>query len=333
MAVSYLLVPICSVIENQRYTNLIMQEQLSGLMNTLGSAEKDLVTKNHLEQLKLYARLLDEVGANLHVLGGMANTENYYNQSRQQFDQLIISRLKGLNLADSPDSYQNLKTGILSYGQYFTQIVDMKTKILAINNDLTDLGAVKRANTEAKKLKQELEKSFSEYTQKQAEQSTRTLAKYFEARLADLKRKDNKMTSSEFWAKRRAIWLGTLTVAISVLAILYFIMIQNNLFSGHEWQILLLKSTLIAILYLQYHFATKNYHIYADLVAKYEHRSVISKTMTDFSAAAYEDEILREAVLSNASKTLFSDIESGHQKSADKEVSVFENIINQMPKS
>ena len=315
------------------YTNNIMQDQLLERIKALGTAEKDIVTKNHLEQLEMWARLLDEVGGNLHLLAGIGNTESYYNQSKQQFEQGILNHLASLNLANDPNSYQNLKSQIANYGQYFTQIVDMKTKILAINNDLTDLDAIKRANSEAKRRKDELEKSFSDYTQKQAEESTRTLAKYFEARLKDLKRKDNTLTSPEFWAKRRVQWLGALIAAVIVLAILYFVMIQSKLLVGYEWQVLVLKAAIIAIFYLQYHFATKNYHIYADLVAKYEHRSVISKTMTDFSAAAYEDEVLREAVLSNASKTLFSDIDSGHQKSSDKDGSVFENIINQMPKS
>jgi hypothetical protein len=310
-----------------------MQDLLLERIKALGTAEKDIVTKNHLIQLETWARLLDEVGANLHVLAGFGNSEAQYNQARQQFEQSVLNYLNTLDLANDPNSYQNLKSQIANFEQYFPQLVDMKTKILTINNDLTDLEAIKRANSEARKRKDELEKSFSEYTQKQAEESTRTLAKYFEARLKDLKRKDNTLTSPEFWAKRRTQWLGALIGAVFVLAILYFVMIQNKLFQGYEWQILILKAAVVAIFYLQYHFATKNYHIYADLVAKYEHRSVISKTMTDFSAAAYEDEILREAVLSNASKTLFSDIDSGHQKSTDKDGSVFENIINQIPRN
>ena len=315
------------------YTYVIMQDQLTERIKALGTAEREIVTNSHLAKLEVWARLLDEVGANLHLLEGINNSESHYNQSKQQFEQGVINRLSNLNLVDNPNSYQELKNSIANYDQYFAQLLDLKAKVLAVNNDLTNLDAIKRANSEAKKRKDELDKSFSDYTQKQAEQSTRTLAKYFKVRLEDLKHKDNKLTNPAFWAKRRTQWLWALISAVLVLAILYFVMIQAKLFVGYEWQILVLKAAIIAIFYLQYHFATKNYHIYADLVAKYEHRSVISKTMTDFSAAAYEDEVLREAVLSNASKTLFSDIDSGHQKNADKDATVFENIINQIPKN
>lgn len=317
----------------QMYNYVIMQDKLSERIKALGTAEKDIVTTNHLGQLEMWARLLDEVGANLHVLDSIGHSDSNYTQSKQQFETNILNSLANLNLANDPNSYQNLKNNISGYRQYFSLLVDMKTKILAINNDLTDLEAIKRANSEAKKRKDELEKSFSDYSQKQAEESTRTLAKYFEVRLKDLKHKDNMLTNPKYWANKRSQWLGILMFTVFALAALQFLMIRSELSLGYEWQILLLKVTVIAILYLQYHFATKNYHIYAELVAKYEHRNVISKTMTDFSEAAYQDQILREAVLSNASRTLFSDIDSGHQKNADKDSTVFENIINQIPKN
>ena len=103
--------------------------------------------------------------------------------------------------------------------------------------------------------------------------------------------------------------------------------------SGYELQLTLAKVAIIAILYLQYHFAAKNYHIYADLVAKYEHLAVISETMTDFTAAAFDNEELNTVVYANAAKTLFSEVNTGHLKQISQEPSIIENFINQIPKS
>lgn len=308
-----------------------MQDRLNQLVGELGVAEKEVIEKNYFEKLKLWARIIDEVESGMPFIEDISNSQSNFNQIKQQYEH-ILNSINGLNIAQDAGRVTQIQQYVNDFKQYFNQLIDLKQKIQAVTEDKTDITALKKVNTEAKRRKDELEKSFSEYSQKQAENSTRTLAKYFEGRLKELKSGDNNLTNPDTWAKKRAIWLAVLIAAIVVLGAIYFWLISSKLIVGFEWQVLFLKLTLLAIFYLQYHFATKNYHIYADLVAKYEHLSVISKTMTDFSAAAYEDEILRESVLSNASKTLFADISTGHQKNAEKEANVFENIINQIPK-
>lgn len=309
-----------------------MQGQLIERINSLGTAEKDLVTNNLLPQIQTWARLLDEIEANIHLVAGLSHADTNYTQSKQQFEQTILKNIEDLNIASDSNSYNRLTEACRNYHQYYGQLVDIKTKILAINNDLTDIDALKKVVADAKKQKSEFEKSFSENIEKQTKGSTRTLAKHFELRLKELKNKENKLTNPDVWAESRTKWLWGLIVTLAVFVLVYGSLINLKIIDGYEWQVLSLKLTVLATVYLQYHFATKNYHIYADLVARYEHLSVISKTMTDFSAAAYEDEVLRESVLSNASKTLFADISTGHLKNAEKEASIFENVINQIPK-
>lgn len=308
-----------------------MQELLKNTIEKLGIAEKDVIEKNYLDKLRLWARLLDETEAGMPFIEDISNSQSNFNQIKQQYEQ-ILNNISGLNIAADAGRVTQIQQYISNFKQYFNQLVDLKQKIQAVTEDRTDINALKKVNAEARRRKEELDKSFSEYTQKQVENSTRTLAKYFDKRLQQLKSKDNKLSNPEIWARKRAVWLGVLIGAIILLGGLYAWLIGSKSIGGYEWQVLFLKFTVLAVLYLQYHFATKNYHIYADLLARYEHLSVISKTMTDFSAAAYEDEILRESVLSNASKTLFADITTGHMKNAEKEASVFENVINQMPK-
>lgn len=309
-----------------------MQESLKATIEKLGIAEKDVIERNYLDKLKLWARLLDETEAGMPFIEDISNSQSNFNQIKQQYEQ-ILNNINGLNIAVDAGRVTQIQQYINNFKQYFNQLVDLKQKIQAVTEDRTDITVLKKVNAEAKRRKEELDKSFSEYTQKQAENSTRTLAKYFDRRLQQLKSKGNKLSNPEIWARKRAIWLGVLIGAIILMGGLYAWLIGSKSIDGYEWQILFLKFTVLAVLYLQYHFATKNYHIYADLVARYEHLSVISQTMTDFSAAAYEDEILRESVLSNASKTLFADVATGHMKNAEKEASVFENVINQIPKA
>lgn len=309
-----------------------MQDKLKSIVDSLGVSAKDVVEKKFLEKLQQWARLIDEVESGMPFIEDISNSQTHFNQTKQQFEQ-ILNSMDGLDLAQDMGRVAQIEQYYNNFRQqYLEQLTTLKARVIAVTEDKSDINALKRINAEAKRRKEELDKSFAEYSQKQSENSTRTLAKYFDERLKKLKDKNNSLTNPDAWARKREIWLGVLIAAIAILGGGYFWLISEKLIAGYEWQILFMKITVLAVFYLQYHFATKNYHIYADLVARYEHLSVISKTMTDFSAAAYEDEILRESVLSNASKTLFADINTGHMKNAEKESSVFENIINQIPK-
>jgi hypothetical protein len=74
------------------------------------------------------------------------------------------------------------------------------------------------------------------------------------------------------------------------------------------------KAALIALLYTRYHFATKNYYISANLQAKYSHRAIIARTLTDFTGSTIGNEELRKSIYETASTTLFSDIDKGYVK-------------------
>jgi hypothetical protein len=100
----------------------------------------------------------------------------------------------------------------------------------------------------------------------------------------------------------------------------YLTMIHNHWIDGYELQVALIKLVVISFVYAQYHFATKNYYVSSDMLHKYEHLAVISKTMTDFIAATFDDDILKENVLSNASKTLFSELRPVTQNKIQKKL-------------
>lgn len=145
--------------------------------------------------------------------------------------------------------------------------------------------------------------------------------------------KTNVATDPDSWLQKRQHWFKWLLGTIILFALSFIFIFANGWLKEYELQLALLKVAVIALLYLQYHFAAKNYHIYADLVAKYEHLSVISETMTDFTAAAFDNEELNTVVYTNAAKTLFSEVNTGHLRQVSQEPSVIENFINQIPKN
>ncbi len=307
-----------------------MQDRLKEIIESLGVAEKDVVEKNFLEKLKLWARLIDDVEVGLPYISDLSNTQNYFNQSKTQYEQ-ILNTISGMNIAQDDGRVGQIRSQYDNYRQYVNQLIELKQKIQALTEDTTDVNALKKVVADAKKQRVEFEKSFTENLEKQTKGSQRTLAEHFEARLNELK--TDKNTDPAEWMRKRTFWLRILGGALVVMILIYILLVSNGLIKGYELPVAIAKAALIALLYLQYHFATKNYHIYADLVAKYEHLKVISKTITDFTAASFDNPSLSEAVYSNAAKTLFSELNSGHMKQQPGDSSIIENFINQVPKA
>lgn len=307
-----------------------MQDRLKDIVANLGVAEKDVVEKNFLEKLSLWARLIDEVEAGLPYIRDLSNTTNHFNQTKSQYEQ-ILNHIAGMNIAQDAGRVTQVQQYFNQFRQYLNQLIDLKQKINTLTEDTTDIAALKRVVSDAKKQRVEFEKSFKDNLEQQASGSQRVLATYFKKRLTELKK--NEETSPIKWLERRHFWFKTLLIVIACFAASFIIVFALGWLKGYEIQLALLKVAVVTLLYLQYHFATRNYNIYADLVAKYEHLAVISETMTDFTAASFDNEELNNAVYVNAAKTLFSEVGTGHLKQQTNEPSVIENIINQMPRS
>lgn len=314
-----------------------MQEQLNEIVNSLGTAEKELIEKNYLDKLSLWARLIDEVEAGLPFIYDIPNTGNYFQNTKSEY-QTILDGVRSLNIVENASRITNLQNRFQNFAQqHFGSLVDQKQKIQAVTQDKTDINELHKVLAEAQeqavtiqKQNLDFEKSFKANLEKQASGSQKVLATYFKKRLKDLK--TNEATDPEKWLEKRNQWFKTLLAAILTAGIAFLAIFNMGWLKGYELQLTLMKVAIIAVLYLQYHFAAKNYHIYADLVAKYEHLAVISETMTDFTAAAFENEELNTVVYTNAAKTLFSEVNTGHLKQVVQEASVIENFINQIPK-
>lgn len=315
-----------------------MQEQLSGLIAKLGTAEKELVEKNFQAKMEVWARLIDEVEAGLPFIQDISNANSYFQQIKQQYQQLL-GEISSLNIVQDANQVTRIQNHFQSFSQqYFERLLDYKQKIQAVTEDKSDIDELRKVLVEAQeqaaaiqKQTLDFEKSFKTNLEKQASGSQKVLATHFKKRLKELRTNDD--TNPAKWLEKRNWWFVALLSTIVAFAAVFLVIFNNGWLKGYEIQLALMKLAVITILYLQYHFAAKNYHIYADLIAKYEHLAVISETMTDFTAAAFDNEELNTVVYTNAAKTLFSEVNTGHLKHISQEPSVIENFINQIPKN
>lgn len=306
-----------------------MEGRITKALDSLGVAEKDVVSRQGIgPKVTLWGRLLDEVRDSLDLVSELPRVQDYFNQANSYFENVITS-IENLDVSNGGIS------DVKSYYDEFSRshlpnLLNIKQDIQALSTDSTNLATLRKLIKDAKLQQAEFEKSFKTNLEKQASGSQRVLATHFKKRLEELKASDE--TNPTKWLEKRNWWFVTLLSTIVTFAAVFLFIFNAKWFEGYELQLALMKLAVIAILYLQYHFAAKNYHIYADLLAKYEHLAVISETMTDFTAAAFDNEELNTVVYTNAAKTLFGEVNTGHLKQITQEPSMIENFINQIPK-
>ncbi len=317
-----------------------MQERLESTLIQLGSAERSLVEEQYGTDLRRWAEAFDQIYARPDMLAALGDA------SQTEFNNLltdmeaIYSDISRLNMLENPTALEHVKnrmTGFKNAG--FVRLLDLKNRLRAIDLDTSSVDAIRQLLEEAKLQAQEYKnqneenaKSFAENLKKQAKGSTRTLAQHFHDKLKALNA--DELTSPTKWQKKRIVWLRILVIAVVLLPIAYVVLlIVLPELQNYAIQIGIAKLTIVGLAYLQYNFAARNFHISADYIARYEQQEVIAKTLNDFIATASEDSVLKEHILSNATKTLFAEINTGHLKDRGQDGSMVENIINQWPKS
>lgn len=328
-----------------------MQRELNNIYNSLGEKEKIAIDgeyKIKLDKLVIIIDQIDNYGDSLYDLSDAKITfrpknsynnvsktyPEYFDQAKNAVSQQIFPKIQSFQFSTGTQPIENIVNEVFS--EYYANLVAIKRDLIAINTDLSDIKQLEKTVSDAKTAQKNFQKSFKENLQKQTENSARTLATHFGTKLSFLN-KDAKTneTNPIYWLNKREFWLKILVIAIVVLVVIYILLIIFlDKFAEYAIQVAIAKITLLAILYTQYYFATKNYHIYADLSEQYSHLEIIAQTITDFTATLPEDATLKESIIGNASKTLFSELHTGHTKNSDpRESSMIENFINQIPKS
>lgn len=307
-----------------------MEDRIKKAINKLGVAERDVIERNSMgSKLITWARLLDEVRGNLDAVIELPSVQSAFDGANRYYEN-IMKEVESLDV--SSGGITNLKSHYDEFARSHLQsLLGIKQDIQALSSDTVNTQQLKKLIKDAKQAQLDFEKSFKENLEKQAGGSQKTLAVYFKRRLKELKTND--ATNPGKWMQKRSWWFAILLIVIAIFAVLLIVVFINGWLKDYIIQLTLIKAAAITVLYMQYHFAAKNYHIYADLVAKYEHLAVISETMTDFTAAEFGNEELNTVVYTNAARTLFSEVNTGHLKQVSSEPSVIENFINQIPKS
>jgi hypothetical protein len=310
-----------------------MQDKLQATLNDLGSAERGLVEDQYLNDLKRWAQIFDQVSARPDVLATFG--EGQQNEFKGLIADMenVLAHIANLNMVERPTALHEARDRVDSFknGSY-TRLLDFKNRVQGVELDTLDLEAMKKVVEDAKIQAEDFKKSFASSLRKQARGSTKTLERHFNEKIRALK--DGQLTSPEVWQGKRNFWLWVLVGGATGLSLAYvWLMISWPDFPNYAIQIAVAKLVLLGLAYLQYNFSTRNYHISSDQIAHYEQQEVIARTLTDFTATATEDAVLKESILTNATKTLFAEIKTGHLKDRGKDGSVVENIINQIPKA
>lgn len=309
-----------------------MLEQVTSIIGDLGKSERSYVEDHFLSEIESWARIIDEIYSYNDMLDTFPDSKRSdLNTYKAQFEE-ILNQLRVLDITADPNSIQHLSNRVTQFrNSYYYPLFELLNMLRVNSLGVVEVNELKKTIARAKKEQENFQKSFEENLQKQASGSTKTLAKHFDARLKDLKATDE--TNPKTWLEKRHFWGKILGISLIVLMVVYILGINQHWFDGYEWQVAIVKLAFLALIYSQYHFSTKNYHIYADLVAQYEHMAVISKTVTDFIASAYDDSVLKENILSSSSKTLFSELKTGHSHGGNGDSPVLENIMNNWPKN
>ncbi len=308
------------------------EKEFDDLISSLGKTEQSFIKEKYYAEIKRWAILIDEINGYGDSLVNFP--ESFHNDLTTDIGDFntVIDQIRALNISEDPAGPEHVKNRYTNFrNSTYLRLLNKKSILETATLKVSDLESLKKVTADAKKQAENFRKSFEESLQKQSSGSTRTLAKHFDTRLKNLKNTDE--TNPNKWLKKRHFWGWVLGLTLVAIAVLYIAGASYHWFKGFELQVAAIKLGALVLIYSQYHFSTKNYHIYADLVAQYEHMAVISKTITDFIASAYDDDLLKESILGSASKTLFSDINTGHSKGDNGDSPVLENIINSWPKN
>jgi hypothetical protein len=317
-----------------------MQEKLQATLDALGSAEKSLVEEQYGADLRRWAQLFDQISARPDVLATFGESAQSDFQNLIGDMEAILNDISRLNMLENPSAIEHVKNRTQNFkNSNYTRLLDLKNRLNAVELDVSSMEALKTALADAQRqaddIKGQVEenrKTFAAQLNKQTKGSARTLALHFHDKVKELS--SNELTSPKRWQDKRVFWLKCLVVGAILLPIIYVaVLVFIKDLQAYALQIGIAKLVILGIFYLQYNFATRNYHISADQIAHYEQQDVIAKTLHDFIAAASDDPVLKEHLLANASKTLFAEIKTGHLKEKTKDGSMIENVINQWPKS
>ena len=133
-----------------------------------------------------------------------------------------------------------------------------------------------------------------------------------------------------FWYRKRKQALYYLTFYILLMSIVmgFLILFAGDVYAKNNITILSFKLSICAILYANYHFAQKNYRIYASLRNQYKHKLVNAKMLAGYMSVKDRDQALYQAMVDKVMGLLVQPVQDHNFKDSSDADSIARVVQN-----
>ena len=133
-----------------------------------------------------------------------------------------------------------------------------------------------------------------------------------------------------FWYRKRKQALYYLTFYILLMSIVmgFLILFAGDVYAKNNITILSFKLSIGAILYANYHFAQKNYRIYASLRNQYKHKLVNAKMLAGYMSVKDRDQALYQAMVDKVMGLLVQPVQDHNFKDSSDADSIARVVQN-----
>ena len=133
-----------------------------------------------------------------------------------------------------------------------------------------------------------------------------------------------------FWYRKRKQALCYLTASILLMVVVMSLLMvfAGDVYAKNNITILSFKLSIGAILYANYHFAQKNYRIYASLRNQYKHKLVNAKMLAGYMSVKDKDQALYQAMVDKVMDLLVQPVQDHNFKDSNDVDSIARVVQN-----
>lgn len=264
------------------------------------------------------------------------------------------------NIENNNDGYQYVKNhDIYNISRYINELNrtlrDTAIEALLINNDVVQFLSsaaerkaafenLKKQKTDIDNYTHELETAVNVASKNIEQAVTSVIAKEFQKQVNLYEeetssgiwlkwpwRKPGKDESQlqeniHFWYRKRKQALCYLAMYVLVMGLL--MVFAGDLYTKNNITILSFKLSIGAILYANYHFAQKNYRIYASLRNQYKHKLVNAKMLAGYMSVKDRDQVLYQAMVDKVMGLLVQPVQDHNFKDSSDADSIARVVQN-----
>ena len=228
------------------------------------------------------------------------------------------------------NNYESIIRSLRNVHVYLRQEADLKSRG---NKDISKqiTATKKEAESIVLEMKKELDQlkaKKTDYEVAHGQEAAEKFSSYFSSQ-ADIYKKE-----SEQWLQIRKWFFIAMfvVIAVNIVIYLYLLFFGGSIGMSVEkfftWQYGAAKLVLLSLLSYGVGFASKNYHIYAQLESVNVHRTNAANTMNDLIVANPDKEDVRGEVIRQAADAMFKHLPVGHITRSENSLGPISEVVN-----